>query len=228
MYSRSLEILEESLAELRALQRANPTPVGSAPRRPHVTRAIGRASVVLLSSHYERYLRNLNEEAVQALLDAAVPVDRLPSVFRLRHARLPLERMLETQWDRRDESIGALVTESGPLWSEGARLEHFDHLRLLDWMSSPKCQAVERFFKMWGDPNVFASVTRVASTRGALYLRLTELVEKRNSIAHGDLSVEATYLDVAQYVAAVRKFTRSADKRMSRLVRTITQGAAPW
>ena len=228
MPSQSLRLLETSIAELRALQRANPTPLGSALKRPEVTRAIGRASVVLLSSHYERYLRNLNQEAVESLLEERAPVDRLPGLFRLLHARLPVDQIVETSWDRRDEKLHSLISESGPLWVTGARLEHFDHTRLLDWMSSPKCKSVERLFRIWGDGDIFGSVTRLPTSRGSLYLRLTELVDKRNLIAHGDLTVEATYLDVVQYIAVVRKFAASADKRMARLVQAITGAVRPW
>jgi hypothetical protein len=72
MSSRALQSLLIALEEVGDLQRANPTPTGAAPSQPETTRAIGRASVVLLSSHLERYIRNLNEEAVEFVNSAGV------------------------------------------------------------------------------------------------------------------------------------------------------------
>ena len=69
MPSKALEGLLSGLDEIDAMQRANPTPQeGGGLTKPDVVRALGRAEVVLLSSHFERYLYALNEEAVALIL----------------------------------------------------------------------------------------------------------------------------------------------------------------
>ena len=72
------------LQRVTALQRANPSPTGSAPALPEVTRAIGRASVVILSSHFERYLYAVNEEACTVVERAGIAASfgsRLPTLW---------------------------------------------------------------------------------------------------------------------------------------------------
>ncbi len=64
MGSQSLAALSIAIHEISLLQQVNPSPFGAQPSRPDITRAIGRASVVLLSSHFERYFYAINEEAV--------------------------------------------------------------------------------------------------------------------------------------------------------------------
>ena len=42
-----------------------------------------------------------------------------------------------------------------------------------------------RYFAYWGIPDIFEHITRSATTRGRLYLPVSELIDKRNNIAHG-------------------------------------------
>src|SRR5688572_29172040 len=49
--------LVAGIEEIRHLQAANPTPIGGIAARSNVVRAINRSSVVLLTSHLERYIR---------------------------------------------------------------------------------------------------------------------------------------------------------------------------
>ena len=51
---------------------------------------------------------------------------------------------------------------------------------------------------MWGIEDIFKAITRTPVHRRRLRMRIEELVEKRNNIAPGDLTVEAQYLDVVQ------------------------------
>src|SRR6478672_10162590 len=101
MASSSLAGLLKGLDEVRELQRANPTPTGSVPAQPQVTRAIGRASVVILSSHFERYLYAVNEEACEVLNAHGVQGAQFPESFRLLHTRKSIDDLSETQWTGR-------------------------------------------------------------------------------------------------------------------------------
>jgi hypothetical protein len=59
-------------------------------------------------------------------------------------------------------------------------------------------------------------------------MRIDELVTKRNNIAHGDFTVEATYLDVVQYRSAVKTFCERADRRMSSQLARLAAAKRPW
>jgi hypothetical protein len=127
----------------------------------------------------------------------------------------------------REDKLRAFALSETPLWREG-KSGTLDHSQLLTWMKAPQPKNIKRFYTLYGVPDVFAAVTRSTQSRRRLYLDLTELVEKRNSIAHGDASVEALSVDVTRYLASVVKFASSADKVMARYIRKISGRASPW
>ena len=75
---------------------------------------------------------------------------------------------------------------------------------------------------------VFTSITRTQHTRSSLWLRIEELVRKRNAIAHGDGSAEATKGDVRAYQTAARVFCDRADRLLSRQLASLCDVAQPW
>jgi len=227
MPSNALLSLLTGIQEVRDLQHANPTPPGGMPSRPQVVRAINRSSVVLLASHLERYLRALNEEAVGAVNRTAVPGTVLPEGLRLQHSRVPIEDMLETQWDNRATQLGSFVLQDSWLWGNAPKGDLAAD-RLLQWMRSPFPERIMRFFALWGVVDVFGEVTRRSHTRARLWLKLKELIEKRNNIAHGDATTGATYQDIASYLSVVWEFCKRADKVLGRAVGQHLRAAPPW
>ncbi len=83
-------------------------------------------------------------------------------------------------------------------------------------------------FKLWGVSDIFSAITRQPHTRQRMWLKLEELVDKRNDIAHGDSGAEATYQDIASYVAVVRTFCTRADRVLSRVLVPYAGGTRPW
>lgn len=228
MASKAFAALQVGLAEIDALQRANPSPEqGSGLKRPEIVRAIGRSEIVLLYSHFERYIRDLNEEAVDSVCSSEIFSDDLTERLRLEHARHAIETIAAIAWERRAAALTDYSTRESWLWDVHAPVGSLDASRLLSWMKAPTTKNVIRAFKLWGIPDIFKAITRKDVYYGRLRLRLDELVEKRNNIAHGDFTVEATYLDVAQYVAAVRKFGVSSDRRLARQLSAILR-SPPW
>jgi hypothetical protein len=228
MSSNALNALLAGLAEIRALQRANPTPQqGSGLKRPEVVRAIGRSEIVLLSSHFERFIYALNEEAAASVCAAAVPSGALPEILKLEHSRYAIDSIFATSWERRGRALHQYSADEAGIWIPNAVVIFLDPSRLLTWMKAPNPKNLVRFFQIWGIRDIFSAVTRKKVTNAALRLRLEELVEKRNNIAHGDFTAEATYLDIMQYASAVKTFCTRADVRLARQLKTII-GSPPW
>src|SRR4051794_13936585 len=113
MPSASLDALLEALPEVRLLLASQRGPTGPLRRPPAVTRVAWRACVVMLSSHYERYIYGLNEEAADAVNRAAVLGSRLPETLRRYHSRPAVEALAETKWetDRRADALRRFVNE---------------------------------------------------------------------------------------------------------------------
>jgi hypothetical protein len=216
------------MQEVVALESANPSPTGRAPQKPGVTRAIGRACVVLLSSHFERYIHAVNEEAIDRVRYAAASASMIPPEIRLQHSRQPIDELAATEWLKRQDKLQELAISEAPLWIANGGAASLQSDRLLTWMASPKCKEIVRYYRMWGIADIFSAITRKPHTRSDLWLQLTSLVDKRNSIAHGDATIEATQQDIRAYRRAVGTFCSSADAVLSRRLATLLGVPRPW
>src|SRR5690348_15162801 len=117
MPSQALEGFRQALVEVKDLAAAYGAQ-GSIPKNPALARVVGRASVVLLSSHFERYIYKVNEEAAAAINSGAVDGPDLPETMRLLHSRPAIEEMLESDWVHRQQQLAAFVETDAWLWQE--------------------------------------------------------------------------------------------------------------
>jgi hypothetical protein len=216
----------EGLTEVVALQRVNPTPTGSAPALPKTTSAVGRASVVLSSSHLERYLRAVNEEVCEFINEHRIPGEHLPLRLRLRHSQRTVDDLALIQWERRGDHLSSLVSSEAWLWGTGTG--SLVHGPLLAWMKSPKPVEIARYYSLWEIEDIFCAITRTTHNRSFLWLKLEELVEKRNNIAHGDFGEQATQGDITEYRRAIRVFCTRADAALARQVARLFAIPRPW
>jgi len=225
--SASLLAFRRGLLEVDELQQADPTPVGATPLNPETTRVIGRACVVLLSSHFERYIYAINEEATQRLNEEEVKGDLLPERIRLLHSSVPVDVLLGTSWENRAEQLASLIENEAWLWTNGAK-GVLDHNRLIMWMRAPSPRYLVRYFRYWGIENIFYSITRTSHTRTELQLRIEELVQKRNNIAHGDLSIEATHTEIDLYRNVTTVFSERSDRILGRAIGKLIERPSAW
>lgn len=230
MTSQALADLLAGVEEVRALRTHYPVPR----RLPTGDKAVaakahGRSCVVLLSSHLDRYVYAVNEEAIQWLNACGCSLRRFPEEFLLQHSRGAVDALAERVWERRADPLRDFVRQQGPIWTASGQAGLLEHGELLTWLKSPKPESLVRFYRLYGIENIFKSVTRNASTQSSLYLGIRELVEKRNNIAHGDFQTQALPMDVTRYLIAVRKFATSADLVFARtLAKLADRGQRPW
>lgn len=231
MTSRALQGLCGGVDEVRALRSHYPVREGHLAHgvAASAARAHGRACVVLLSSHYERYFHAINEEAIDWINSLRLSVDLLSTELRLQHSQRPIDELATTAWLKREEQLKTLLGTDGELWRTGGVTGDLDHSRLLIWMKAPYCKEVVRLYRQFGIPDIFSAATRKPHTRSRLWLNLSELVEKRNNIAHGDSQTEALPSQLTQYISSVQTFTASADRVFSKRLKSLSStDTSPW
>jgi hypothetical protein len=190
-------------------------------------RAVGRSAVVLLSGHFERYFRAVNEEAAAFLNQRGVTRSALPQGLRLLHSRYPIDDLALVQWDNRTAKLEKFIQTERWLWADDVQGET-QHERLLQWMRSPDTDNLTRYYRYWGIDNVFGVITRTPQSQGRLRLAVAELVDKRNNIAHGDIAAQASRSDVRRYKQTVLNFCGRADRVLARRLSQLTAAPPPW
>ena len=228
MPSKALDALREALIEVDDLERGNPSKMGLQPVDQRLTRAIGRASIVLLLSHFERYIRAVNQELVEHINSITVPASLLSENLKLLHAKTVIDDLGSCSWEHRTQKLIEFQVTDGWLWLESESVGRLDHARILLWMKSPKPESLVRFYRYWKIDDVFRAITSKPHTLRDYRLRLGELVEKRNGIAHGDATIEATERDVKLFRKCVWSFCERADRKLAWQVQKSLFISAPW
>jgi hypothetical protein len=226
MPSGAFGLLAAAIAEVVDLRGAGASVSNLDPSSNRIRRSLSRGAIVLLSSHFERYIYAVNEEAVSFLNQSQIAASALANEFRLLHSKAPLEELAEMDWLNRSEKLRNFLLSDGWLWG-GAATGELSHSRLLAWMKSPKPESLVRYYKYWGIPDVFSAITRTPATRGRLRLGIMELVDKRNLVAHGDFNAVASASDIRRYEQSVQMFCERADVQLSRAVGRLC-GGRPW
>lgn len=165
MPSQSLQGFLQALSEVGDLGSASHPEFGpKAPELLRVARAIGRAQIVLLTSHFERYIHAINEETIAFLNTERVHGDRLPELFRLLHSKISIDNIGEMSWESRAVRLSSFIVDEGWLWrvSESGVILHD---RILAWMKSPKPESLTRYFRYWGIQDIFTAISRSQSVR---------------------------------------------------------------
>ena len=213
--------------EVEDILRADPTPRGGLSPQPSITRALTRAALVMLCGHFERYVRGSIEEAVEIINTTGVERDQLPTKFKLLHTRTGADRLLETDWHRREQAITSFLESDGWLWAD-LPVSRLEGTKLLWNLKSPDPYRLMKLYEIWGVEDIFGRITKAQHTRDRFFSRLTELVQKRNNIAHGTYAVEATRGELMDYLGIVAEFCRRADGVLAHVLRYQMKVPCGW
>jgi len=118
MASNALAGLKLGLEEVADLIRADPPPRGGLSPDPALTRSVTMACIVILCSHFERYLRAINEGATALINVSRIEGDALPERFRLQHSQVAIDQLGRMEWPRRADALQQFVQADAWLWGQ--------------------------------------------------------------------------------------------------------------
>ena len=230
MPSDALAQLENGIVEIQHL-RTYPKAQGingASNTRAQFIAASRRAGVVLLCSHYERYLYGLNDSVFDHLNRTSPQPEKLPISLLLRQVKEPVEILAMKDWTKREDLLRIFFDGFTDHWISGPGVSRLDAQANISWMKSPKVEEVIRLFRLFGIQNIVQEVTRTESGRRSMMRDLQGLVDARNGIAHGDQTIQPTGPELTRYLGSVRNFCERADRRVGQTLARNLGADPPW
>ena len=168
--------------------------------------AVHRACLVLLVAHFEGFAKAALSEYVDEVCAVRPPARKLPPEFLELFTRDRIQEIasLPPGVDRVNRTR-RLFTAFSDLWDQERSIDPqvISAKILARQMTSLKPDVLRESFSLIGVEDIIAEATLSLSGAGLsvrVDTKLEEIVNKRNSIAHGDYSVKPTSTDLEEYI----------------------------
>ena len=184
----------------------------------HEIRALCRGAVVLLSSHIEAYIKELGEHTLDALYNKAVSRSKFAPQFFYYLSRDRIETIRSSsQPEKIAEHVQLFVSLDASNWgSTGGLPTPISSENFSRGFSNPSFDKVKAYFGRFGYSEFRRDYLRVLGGLGNTSIaKLDQIVDTRNSIAHGDPSATKTPAEVKDMEVTAKLFCRTADKVFS-------------
>lgn len=225
--AQSLEGFREGISEVRAILK-----LGAALDHAQIVQrnAVLRASVVLLVSHFESFLKTVAEEFIDAVDGAGVTASRLPARLRELYSIPVLDDITKTRDDKQRRSLLKKLGQVSALWNDGAIVGPgvLKSQTLVRVVTSGKSEVINEFFGLMGSSTKVCDgdldlVDAATGDREVLNVEfsLRDAIQCRNDIAHYGLDRKPTEIDVVRYVNFLETFAERLAIKAQALAGTI-------
>ena len=197
-----------STAELNVLLAVRPQSplVPRADDAVQLENAVHRACLVLLVAHFEGFAKGALSEYVDEICAVRPPARKVPPAFLELFTRDRIQEIasLPPGVDRVHRTR-RLFTAFSALWDQERTIDPkvISSRILARQMTSLKPDVLRESFALIGIEDIIDSATSHLQSSGLsvrVDMKLEEIVNKRNLIAHGDYSVKPTSTDLEDYV----------------------------
>lgn len=170
--------------------------------------AVWRASVVLLVSHFENFLKNLAEEFIKSWSTGLVESRSIPEGIREIHTLPRLNEILATSDPRQRNVLLKRLSEVATLWNSSAKpsVGSLQPNVLTRKITSAQSEVIDSIFNLMGSEDLVCDGTLTIDITGQpthltnIRRSLEDVLACRNGIAHGDTSQKPTSLDLDRYI----------------------------
>lgn len=225
MASSDLESLAEFIDSLReveillAIAPLQPLGEGGAAAQAHdreLINAVTRSCTVMLVAHFEGFVKAALTELIDQICQAKPPTRRIPEALLELHTRGRIEEIFGTEGPERIHKTRKLFSAYASLWDADRSInpQVLSAKVLTRQFTNAKPEILESVFAILDVEDVITRmddhVNRAISERGdeatrvMVAVKLTEIVNRRNKIAHGDRSEKPTPVEVRNYIVFLK------------------------
>jgi len=176
--------------------------------------ALCRGSVVLLSSHIEAYIKELGEHTLDAIYNNEVCRSKiaLPFFYHLSRARIENVRN-GSQPAVIAEHMKSFVESDAAMWGTHGRFPApIPAQEFNGGFSNPKFDKVKAYLGRFGYQSFRQDFMRkLGRAAQPTITGLDQIVDTRNSIAHGDPAATKTPAEVKEMIELAKVFCRTVD-----------------
>jgi len=191
-------------------------PLGS---QAHLVSALCRGGIVLLSSHIEGYITDLNELILERLVKNKVSIKKLSPGFGYYHSRDILNEISKTsQPEKISQKLKVLYSRDSFVWDDvDFFVEPLDDERFMKGFSTPKPEYIYALFRRYGCSSLKSDIAKSLTSQFNFHQNNVETtVHLRNQIAHGDHSLTQTPDDLKRLTKSTQVFCREIDNSVCR------------
>lgn len=180
-------------------------------RERDITNALTRSCIVMLVAHFEGFIKSALTELIDSICQAKPPARRIPDALLELHTRERIEEIFGTNGPERISRTRRLFTTYAELWDENHSINPnlLSAKILARQLTNAKPEVLETVFSLLGVKDIVvqidAHVNQAISSRGdqatrvKTDIKLTEIVDRRNNVAHGDKTEKLTTMEVENY-----------------------------
>ncbi|NEB89309.1 hypothetical protein G3I43_34920 [Streptomyces anulatus] len=174
--------------------------------------AVTRSCTVMLVAHFEGFVKAALTELIDQICEAKPPTRRIPEGLLELHTRGRIEEIFGTEGPDRIHKTRKLFSAYACLWEADRTVnpQVFTSKVLTRQFTNAKPEVLENVFSILDVNNVMAEIDAYVNEAIVgrddeeapvkVGPRLTEIVERRNKIAHGDRSEKPTPAEVNNYI----------------------------
>jgi hypothetical protein len=214
----SLAEFKDSLKEVETLLLLNPmksldrSQTGSSATGRDVANAITRSCTVMLVSHFEGFVKAGLTELIDEICRARPPARRLPDGLLELHTRERIQEIFGTDGPDRITRTRRLFNNYASLWEDDKSINPkvLSAKILARQFTSAKPEVLAEVFSLLGVGDLLDRLDRHVNqailnrgdqgTSVKVNIKLLEIVDRRNKIAHGDRNEKPTPIEVENYM----------------------------
>lgn len=177
--------------------------------------ALCRGCVVMLSGHVEGYIKDLGDIAIDRIYDRRVDRSKIPKKFFYFISKEHFDNIKDTSdVTSLSENMFVFLQGDAMYWREsGPFVARIPTDKFQKGFANPSSKKISKYFSRFGFRGYRNEMNRILKSQAQpTFNMLDNIVTARNGIAHGDLNVIRTPLDVSEMVDVMKVFCRTTDQ----------------